>query len=102
MLHLYSIRVVDFIKHVFVDHHVPILCYIVDNRRWLEALHQDLRNSVVEALKDAADFGTRNASKLNRERSVQFVEQHGGTIHEPTERELQPFRDAAEPIKEMY
>jgi TRAP-type transport system periplasmic protein len=102
VLHLYAIRVVDFIKHVYVDHHVPIVCYIVANRGWLQKLPVDLRDIVVTSLKEAAVFGTLNAAKLNRDYSVQFVEEHGGHIVRPSETELESFRRAADPIKQMY
>lgn len=102
VMHLYSIRIVDYIKHVFVDHHVPIVCYIVANRRWLETLPEELRAIVLRSLADAARFGTRNAVERARFCAAQFTEKHGGSIHHPDDASLQAFRRAAGPIREMY
>lgn len=102
VMHLYAIRIVDYIKYVFADRHVPIVCYIVANRRWLEALPADLRGTVVRALEEAAAFGTRHAVERARTCAAQFTEKHGGTIRHPDAETLRAFRQAAAPIREMY
>ncbi len=102
VMHLYSIRIVDYIKHVFADHHVPIVCYMVANRRWLEALPEELRVTVIRSFEDAAFFGTRNAVERARYCAVQFTEKHGGSILHPDAEALQAFRRAAGPIRQMY
>jgi TRAP-type C4-dicarboxylate transport system substrate-binding protein len=102
VMHLYSIRIVDYIKHVFADHHVPIVCYIVANRRWLESLPEELRSIVHRSFEDAARFGTRNAVERARFCAAQFTEKHGGSIYHPDEADLRAFRQAAGPIRQMY
>lgn len=102
VMHLYSIRIVDYIKHVFTDRHVPIVCYIVANDRWLQALPADLRETVLRSLQDAALFGTRNAVARARECAALFTQKHGGSIRQPDADTLQAFRRAAGPIRQMY
>lgn len=102
VMHLYSIRIVDYIKHVLADRHSPIVCYIVANHRWLEALPADLRDTVIQSLRDAAVFGTRNAEERARFCATEFTTRHGGTIRYPDENTLEAFRQAAGPIRRMY
>ncbi len=81
-------------KHLFLGRHSYQPGIIVYSKRWYDGLPSDIQKVLDEVPADLVAYGRRNVRRMEPI-LLQNLKRYGIDVHEPSEAELAPFRQAA-------
>lgn len=98
---LYSAKHYEALKYGIESRHNYSMHILVMNKERYDAMSPDERDLLVECARDALDWQRENAAKVSVEAKQAMIDS-GVTIYDPTDAEMQAFKDKTDGVYDQF
>lgn len=97
---LYGRKLHEIAKYLILDGHVKNFTTLVCSAEWFDSLTKDQQDWLTETMVEAGEFNNGVYEKADAE-YLDLMKSEGVTVVEPTEEQLEAFKEKAAPFYEM-